>query len=259
MVYKSPGSSTISSGGCKEDASLEPWLKVARAKLAAEEALAELAKREGKLNYCTLRLAHVYGLYDVGFLARGLCLARVYQSQGKPMEWLWGSGLRINTVHVDDVCRAAWAAATWSRSNPPNSSSSSEDLLSDRAFNIVDGGDTSQQTLADIFKTIFGIKTGFQNTLISKFAKMNLDQVVDDVNEEILQPWADLLKQKGLGKGQGSPLSPFMEKELLRDCDLALNNDKAAKVLGWKVEKPKVTEEELRGVLASYERVGWWP
>ena len=258
MVYKPPGSSSISSGGCKEDSALKPWLKIAKAKLDAEEAVADLAKK-GKLNYVTLRLAHVYGPYDVGFLARGLCLARVYKSQGKPMKWLWGSSLRINTVHVEDVCSAAWAAAQWAREHPPNASSSPEDLMTERAFNIVDAGDTSQQTLADLFKPIFEIETGFQNTLISQFAKLNLDQVVDDVNDEILQPWADLLKEKGLGEGQGSPLSPFMEKELLKDADLSLNGEKATKTLGWELQKPKLTKAELEAILESYKALGWWP
>lgn len=258
MVYKPASSSTISSGGCTESAALKPWLKIARAKLAAEEALADMAKH-GKLNYGVLRLAHVYGPYDVGFLARGLCLARVYQSQGKPMKWLYGAALRINTVHVSDVCTAAWAAAVYCSSHPPSSSSSPESLLTERAFNVVDNGDTSQQTLADLFSKIFNIETGFQGSIISQFAKLNLDNVVDDVNEDILQPWADLLKDAKLEEGRGSPLSPFMEKELLRDCDLSLSGAKSGSILSWKCNKPRVTEEALREVLASYERVGWWP
>ena len=258
MVYKSPGASTISSGGCSESANLKPWLKIARAKLSAEEALAEIATKT-KLNYCTLRLAHVYGPYDVGFLSRGLCLARVYQSQKDQMKWLWGPNLRINTVHVDDVCRAAWTAAQWCSQHPPDRSVSASDLVTERAFNLVDDGDTSQQTLATIIQGIFDINTGFQGSVISQFAKFNLDNVVDDVNEDILQPWADLIKASGADRGQGSPLSPFMEKELLRDSDLCLDASKAHKTLGWTCQVPRLTEEGLRDVLASYERVGWWP
>ena len=128
-----------------------------------------------------------------------------------------------------------------------------------KAFNIVDAGDTSQQTLAELFKPLFGIETGFQNTVISQFAKHNLDRVVDDVNEEILQPWADLLKEKGLGEGQGSPLTPFMEKEFLKDADLSLNGEKAMKTFGWQLQKPKLTRAELEAVLESYRSLGWWP
>lgn len=256
MVYKPPSSSTIAGGGCTESAQLKPWLKIAKAKLTAEEALESLA-REQSLRYCTLRLPHVYGPYDIGFVARGLCLARVYQSQSKEMKWLWGKDLRIHTVHVSDVCTAAWRAAEWTAD--PENVPTKTTMAADRAFNIVDSGDTSQQTLATIIHGIFNIETGFQNSLISQFAKLNLDNVVDDVNDEILQPWADLIKMKGLGKGQGSPLTPFLEKELLKDHNLALNGDKAKAKLKWQPEKPRLNEELIREILASYESMEWWP
>ena len=190
-------------------------------------------------------------------MARGLCLARVYQSLKKEMKWLWGKDLRINTVHIDDVCKSAWLAAQWV-AKPANSPTKTT-TAADRAFNIADDGDTSQQMLAELIADIFDIETGFQGSLISQFAKLNLDSVVDDVNEEILQPWADLIKKKGLDGGQGSPLSPFMEKELIKDSNLCLNNGKAKSVLGWTLEKPRLREEELRKTLDSYERMRWWP
>ena len=251
MVYKPPSSSTIASGGCKENAQLKPWLKIAKYKLQAEEGLEKLAREEG-LQYAALRLAHVYGPYDVGFLARGLCLARVYQSQNHEMKWLWGKDLRVNTVHVHDVCQAAWLAAVWCAAHPYFSSPQ-------RAFNIADQGDTSQGTLAAIFGSIFRIPTGFQGTVVSTFAKLNLESVVDDVNEEILQPWADLLKEKGIR--DGGPLSPFMEKELLKDCDLCLDTARATDVLGWTAGEgqDRISEHGVREVVQSYERMGWWP
>ena len=262
-IYKAPNPSTISSGGCTETNPLKPWLKISKAKLAAEEALERLAQTAG-LRHATLRLGHVYGDYDIGFLARGLCLARVYQSLGKEMKWLWGKDLRINTVHISDVCTAAWSLAAWvsaSSSSSPSSDNSPNPTTTaaDRAFNLVDDGDLTQQDLADQFHEIFDIETGFQSSLISQFAKMNLDSVVDDVNEDILQPWADLIKKKGLEQGQGSPLSPFMEKELIKDCDLSLSNAKAKSVLGWEPERKKLTVEAIKGIIESYERMRWWP
>ncbi|MCJ1336218.1 hypothetical protein MMC09_001494 [Bachmanniomyces sp. S44760] len=264
MVYKPPGHSTIAQGGCTEDATIKPWLKLARYKAMAEEGLAKI---DG-LNYAVLRLAHVYGTYDVGFLARGLCLARVYQSKGEEMKWLYGKDLRINTVHVEDVCTAAWKAAEWCAANParPVSSSTSSSFSarpstnnasSSRIFNIADGGDTSQAALADLIHTHFSIPTGFQNTLISTFARFNLDSVVNDVNEDILQPWADLLHEKGITVS--GPISPFMEKELLRDCDLCLNAARAREVLGWVPSRSKLDEKAIEEVVDSYTRMGWWP
>ena len=252
MIYKPPSSSLVSSGGCSETSAYKPWLKIAKFKLQAEIGLEKLAKEQG-LQHVSLRLAHVYGPYDVGFLARGLCLARVYESQGKELKWLWGKDLRVNTVYVSDVCTAAWSAASWCSQHPPSPSTTA----ADRAFNIVDGGDTSQGTLATLFSNIFDLKTGFQGTMISTFAKLNLDSVVEDVNEEILQPWADLLKEKGIA--ESGPLSPFMEKELLKDCDLCLNRAKAATELEWNLQVDKLGVDQVRDVVESYRKRGWWP
>ncbi|KAI4206629.1 MAG: hypothetical protein LQ346_001019 [Caloplaca aetnensis] len=254
QIYKPPSSSTIKSAGCKEDAPTKPWTKLAKYKLFAEEELEKLRKSEG-LRYSVLRLGHVYGPYDVGFLARGLCLAKVYERKREEMKWLWTKDLRVNTVHVEDVCAAAFQAAKWCASVP----SEQEPSLPQRTFNIVDAGDTSQGTLATIFSQIFDLKTGFQGSLISSFARFNMESVVDDVNEEILGPWAELLKENGVT--DSGPLSPFMEKELLRDCDLCLDAGKARRTLGWKPGEGResLSVEGVRAVLDSYRRMRWWP
>ncbi|KAL8890997.1 MAG: hypothetical protein Q9205_005766 [Flavoplaca limonia] len=255
QIYKPPNSSTVKSGGCKEDAATKPWTKLAKYKLVAEEALENLRKTE-QLRYVVLRLGHVYGPYDMGYLARGLCLAKVYERKREEMKWLWTKDLRVNTVHVEDVCAAAFHAAKWCASPAADQEPAGLDKWT---FNIVDQGDTSQGTLATIFSQIFDLKTGFQGSLISSFARFNMESVVDDVNEEILGPWADLLKENGIT--DSGPLSPFMEKELLRDCDLSLDASRARKVLGWKVEdgRQALTVEGVRNVLDSYRRMGWWP
>ena len=197
-----------------------------------------------------LRAAYVWGDYDVGLLARALCLAKVYQKLGKEMKWLWTKDLRLQGVNVNSLCDAAWKAAAWCAS--PTSTSLAG---IDRIFNIAEG-DTSQGTLANIIAKVFNISTGFQGMLISSFARLNLESVTDDVNEEVLQPWADALKDKGMA-GSG-PLSPFIEKELLRECHLCLNAEKAERVLGWR-RRAGFDEEEVRGVVESYRRMGWWP
>ena len=254
QIYKSPSSSTVKSGGCKEDATTKPWTKLAKYKLQAELELEKLRKTEG-LCYTVLRLGHVYGRYDVGFLARGLCLAKVYEKKHENMKWLWTKDLRTHTVNVEDVCTAAWLAAKWCAALTPQQ----EPGLEQRAFNIVDKGDTSQGTLATIFSSLFDLETGFQGSLISNFARFNMESVVDDVNEEILGPWAELLRENGVV--DSGPLSPFMEKELLRDCDLCLNAGKAEHVLGWKCGEGKeaLTEEGVGAVVESYRKMGWWP
>ena len=260
----------------KEGDKLKPWLKLAKAKLEAEEALSRIPG----LNLVVLRLAHVYGEYDSGFVAKALCLARVYQEQEREMKWLWTEDLRINTVWVEDVVRAMWRAAEWRVQNrgtavegersasrrpsimggPGSGGGKGEDgpVSGTAVFNIADRGSTSQGTLARIISQVFAIKTGFQGSLISQFAKMNLEHVVDDLNEEILQPWADMLAKKGITRP--GPLSPFLEKELLKDTDLSLDGGSFERTCGFRYERENGLDVQgVREMVASYEKMGWWP
>lgn len=129
MVYKPEATPR------KETDKLKPWLKMAKWKLQAEE---DLAKIEG-LNLIVMRLPHVYGPYTSKFLATALCMARVYQSLGKEMKWLWKDELRSNTVHVEDVARALWTAADWY-------SKKEEPKPKPAVFNVVDHTNTCKCT-----------------------------------------------------------------------------------------------------------------
>lgn len=90
----------------------------------------------------------------------------------------------------------------------------------------------AQKTMADLMHETFKIETGFHGTLINTFARMNLDHVVDEVNDETLDPWADLQSQAGISST--TPLTPFMEKELLRDTDLSLDGSLFEQETGFK-------------------------
>lgn len=209
------------------DKTSKPHTKQAKWKLQAEE---DLAKIPG-LRLCVLRLPHVYGPYTGRWLGTQLALARVYQSREpkETMKWLWGSDLKTNTLHVEDSAGAMWAAALWRAKNDRIPNAPNEKIV----FNVVDKGATSQGSMASIIKEIFGIETGFQNSLVNTFARMNLDHVVDDVNDDTLDDWADLQEAADI-KENGGPLSPFMEKELLKDADLSLDGSRFESVVGFK-------------------------
>ncbi|KAF9735930.1 hypothetical protein PMIN06_006843 [Paraphaeosphaeria minitans] len=228
----------------KETDKTKPWSKLAKWKLQAEE---DLAKIEG-LNLLVFRMAHVYGPYTSKFLGTALCMARVYQSLGKEMKWLWKEDLRTNTVHVDDVVRALWTGAKWFIEAP---------RTSPQTFNIVDHGNTSQGVMAVLMHDTFNIGTGFHGTLISTFARMNLDHVVDEVNDETLDPWADLQTQAGISNN--TPLTPFMEKELLHNTDLSMDGSAFEQETGFTYQHEKLTKEEVETVIESYKTMGWWP
>jgi nucleoside-diphosphate-sugar epimerase len=245
MVYKSDSSPS------KEGDKLKPWSKIAVFKLQAEE---ELAKIEG-LNLVIVRLPHVYGPYASQWVATALCMARVYKHIEEEMKWLWTKDLRTNTAHIDDVTRALWDIAVWNAAGKDKWDSGSMGQVP--TFNVVDKGATSQGTLAVIIGEIFKIQTNFQGQLISTFARLNLDSVVDDVNDETLGPWADLLADAGITRP--GPLTPFMEKELLKDTDLSMDGSRLENVLGFKYEKPTMTKELVEEVIESYKNMKWWP
>ncbi|KAH8814986.1 hypothetical protein F5884DRAFT_159124 [Xylogone sp. PMI_703] len=246
MVYKSDSQPS------KEGDKLKPWSKIAVFKLQAEE---ELAKIEG-LNLAIVRLSHVYGEYTAQYVSTALCLARVCQHQEEEMKFLWTKELRCNTVHVTDAARAIWDVADWyAVKNKPNWDEKT--MGKTPIFNVVDDGQTTQGLVADLIGQIFKIETGFQGQLISTFARLNMDSVVDDINDDVLGPWADLLEEAGITRP--GPITPFMEKELLKDTDLSMDGSRLKQVLGFKYEKPKLTKELLQEVIDSYIRIGWWP
>ncbi|KAF4452419.1 NAD dependent epimerase dehydratase [Fusarium albosuccineum] len=245
MVYKSDSSSS------KEGDKLKPWNRIAVFKLQAEE---ELSKIEG-LNLVIVRLPHVYGPYASQWVATALSMARVYKHLEGEMKWLWTKDLRTNTAHIDDVTRALWSVAAWYDAGKAKWDEGSMGKIP--IFNIVDEGATSQGTMATIIGDIFQIETGFQGQLISTFARLNLDSVVDDVNDELLGPWADLLADAGITRP--GPLTPFMEKELLKDTDLSMDGSRLKAVLGFEYQKPRLTKELIEEVIESYKRMNWWP
>ncbi|KAI1641769.1 uncharacterized protein F4817DRAFT_354884 [Daldinia loculata] len=245
MVYKA------NSAPSKETDKLKPWSKIAVFKLQAEE---ELAKIEG-LNLVIVRLPHVYGPYASQWVATALCMARVYQAMGEDMKFLWTKDLYTNTAHIDDVTRALWSVAAWYDAGKANWDEKS--MGPTPTFNVVDKGTTNQGTIAEIIGQVFGIETGFQGQLLSNLARLNMDSVVDDVNDDVLGPWADLLTDAGITRP--GPLTPFMEKELLKDTDLSMDGSRLEAVVGFQYQKPVITKELVEEVIESYKRMKWWP
>ncbi|EGP87161.1 unnamed protein product [Zymoseptoria tritici ST99CH_3D7] len=235
------------------DKTTKPHTKQAKWKLAAETELAKIPK----LNLVVLRLPNVYGPYVGRWLGTQLALARLYSSRTPKatMKWLWSGDLRTNTIHVEDAARAIWLAAEWRSKNSSIPNAASADRI---VFNVVDRGQTTQGTLANIIKEIFDIETGFYNALVNTFARMNMDHVVDDVNDDTLDDWADLQEKAGV-KGNGGPLTPFMEKELLKDADLSLDGSRFEEVVGFVPKHERLSKQEVEAVIESYRTMKWWP
>lgn len=109
----------------KEDGPVEPWSFIGKWKQQVDNhifcfvffelIIFQVEKHISDipdLKYTILRLATVYGLGDRMGLTPRIIVASIYKHLGETMKLLWNSDLKINTVHVLDVCRAIWFVCT---------------------------------------------------------------------------------------------------------------------------------------------------
>jgi len=221
-----------------EDDKPKPWTKLAKAKLEAEE---ELKKIPG-LNLVIVRPAIVYGPGDIlGITPRIICAA-VYKYLNETMEFLWDKDLKMNTVHVEDVCAALWFLTVHGNSG--------------EVYNLADSNDTDQGTINKLLESIFGIKTGFMGSIKSKLAtSVAMKTVAETANEKHLKPWSDLCKAKGI---TNTPLTPYLDEELLYNNAYALDGTRITKA-GFNYKHPAVKEETIRETIKGFIALGYFP
>jgi nucleoside-diphosphate-sugar epimerase len=210
----------------KEDGKLKPFTVVAKFKLEAEKGLAAI---DG-LPLVVLRPATIYGPADTQGLAPRLICAAVYTQLKETMEFLWTGDLKLHTVHVRDVCKAIWLCC--------------EKAQPGSVYNLADHNDTTQKTVNKHIEKMFAIKTGFVGTIKSQAAKsLAMRQVVEDVNEKHLKPWSDLCKANNI---VNTPLTPYLDQELLYDNNISVDGSKIEKELGFTYDVPKMEASHLQ-------------
>ncbi|SAL98714.1 hypothetical protein [Absidia glauca] len=227
----------------KESSKIKPWTTIAKYKHQAEE---QLKKMEG-LNLIIIRPALTYGPGANTGLTPRLIIGRVYQYLNEEMTLLWSKDLKLNTVHVKDVSRACWHLALWYKPS---------DHKDPPVFNLADKQDTDQETINTHLRAIFNIQTGYHGSVVSTFAKMNLNSVVEDINEKHLQPWADILKANNV---QNSPLSPYLDPELLYNNAISVNGSAIEDQTGFKYSVPHLTQANLQQIIDEFKEMGLWP
>lgn len=221
----------------KENGKIDPWAKVASFRLQAEQVL-----QSKNIPVVILRPAYVYGIGDrTSLIPRVLCAA-TYKKTGETMKFLWKSKLAMNSVHVTDMCRAMWHAATTAE---PGST-----------YNIVDNTDLTQGKFNKILGSIFNIKTGFFNTAYSYAAKAAMTTAAEYSNEKHVPVWSELCQEHEI---LNTPLSPFMDKELLFNNSLCLNGSAFIEDTGFEYSVPECTEETVREVIDQYINQGIFP
>jgi len=217
---------------------ISPWTQLAKAKLKAEE---ELKKISG-LKLIIVRPAIVYGPGDIlGLTPRIICGA-VYKHLGETMEFLWDKELKINTVHVRDVCAALWHLLT--KGTPGE------------VYNLCDSNDTDQGAVNSYLESIFKIKTSFMGNVKSKLATaVAMKTVAETANEKHLKPWSDLCKASAINN---TPLTPYLDEELLYNNSTTIDGSKITKT-GFTYQHPKMTEEYIRETIKYFADLGYFP
>jgi len=237
FVYKSQCKKPAAEG-----AALGPWTAQAAAKARADAELLGMASA-GTLDLVLLRPAFVYGPADAtGLMPRVVCAA-AYVQLGTKMKLLWDAKMRVSTVHMHDVVRAALGAAT----------AAADALPSPPVFNLADAGHTDQGTVSAALGALFGIRTGFHGKLISNVARLKLSDVVDEANETHMAPWAALCREKGVGS---THLSPYIHKELLGHNHMFIDGSAIAQPapagLGFRYSAPAFDPQLLRAAVQQF-------
>jgi nucleoside-diphosphate-sugar epimerase len=216
QVYKADKSAAT------EESKISPWTVQAKYRFEAENAVRAVDGLESVI----LRPAIIYGPGDLTGLMPRMACAVVYKELGQKMQFLWTGDLRINTVHIRDVVRAMWAAREFENGS---------------VWNLADSNDTTQGKINELLGKVFGIETGFQGTLQSKAAtKIALSSVAEMVNNKHVPTFQKVAEKHQIAN---SPISPFLDKELLKDNHLSLDGSKITKDKGFAYEFPDVTEE----------------
>lgn len=217
---------------------MKPWTALAKASLKAEEEVAASG-----VSFNIVRPSIVYGPGDQGGITPRLIMGAVYQKLDKTMECLWDKGLRLNTVHVRDVVKALFLVATKSPEK--------------EIYNLCDSSDTDQGSVNKFIATLFGIKTDFMGSIQSSLAtSLAMKTVADVANEKHLKPWSDLCKEHGI---VDSPLTPYLDEELLYNNSTSLDGQKIVKNLGFVYDVPAVTVDLLYEVVMDFESKKFFP
>lgn len=214
-----------------EKAATNPWTAIAVAHLEAEGKIKAIAG----LNHIIVRPALVYGTADQLSLTPRLIIGSINKELNRKMECLYSKDLRLNTVHADDVAKALHFLTTHGESG--------------QTFNLADPNDTDCGKINQLLEEIFGIKTGFLNSIkMAAASQMGSKFLVGYANDDHLKPFSDACKKYGI---LDTPLTPYLDEELIKEVHVAVDGTAITK-LGFTYDHPTVTAESLREVMTDF-------
>ncbi|KAJ8595611.1 hypothetical protein M405DRAFT_806987 [Rhizopogon salebrosus TDB-379] len=230
-----------------------------------------------------LRIGFVYGPYvEFGLYALVITVASIYGYMNKPMKTPWGPGKDgVNTVHIDDVSGGLWACAKWiaSLGRQQANITAGEKIYfhNDKSkvkaiegacppdvqpiapiFNLVDDSEMTMAKGGSMITEFFGTTFEFYSFFENAVAKLKLDDIVEEINEHHVGTWTEMLQTSNPPIVQ-TPLNAYMDSWALSRRKLAYNNNKIKNVLGYKLNRPQFTHDELREVVDKWKAEGSWP
>jgi len=225
----------------KENGEIEPWTRIGNYRLKAEQELQRLQKEEG-LKVSILRASIVYGPGAVdGLMPRFVCAAG-YKDDKQKMTFFWTKGVRINTVHVRDVCSAMWLCA---RTEVP------------QILNLSDPSDFTQLDFNKLLSKLLNMQVGFVNKATDLAVRTSLSTAAAIANDRHVPRWAKITKDHKLELN--TPLSAFIDEEILKKNHYGVNGGKLSKVTGFKYQHPKPTLALFAEMLEDYQKRNFFP
>ncbi|XP_055529427.1 uncharacterized protein LOC129721178 isoform X2 [Wyeomyia smithii] len=222
----------------KEDCSIEPWSMVGKYKALTEQ---ELANVDG-LKYTIFRLPICYGTGDRKGLTPRILIAGIYKYLNETMKLLWTGSMKMNVVHVEDVCGALWELMR-------------NEQTAGETINICDDSEATQEIISDLLADIFGIKADYWGIVMSSMTKVDMVGAIEEINDKHLGPWAELCQKDGVFN---TPLTPYMNQELLLHKHLNLDNAKM-KSYGYQLKHPTIRREYLEEIIKDFIAMNHFP
>ncbi|KAJ1307224.1 hypothetical protein OPQ81_001338 [Rhizoctonia solani] len=235
------------------------------------------------LNLVILRIGAIYGPgNNWGIITPRIALGPVYKHLGLEMKYLWSGGVRLNTIHVDDVAGAMWACAKWmaERGRAQANAEAGEELhfFNDKAkcsevsfvppttsvpvaplFNLVDDSDSTQQTIGQLIANMFDIKFGFHGFFMNTLAKVDLDNMIQDINDMHVSTWFTLCQTSNPPIPPTGPISLFNEAHSFGLHSIAYSNAKFKRIIPYTLAHPQFNREEVEATIESFKAEGNWP
>jgi len=221
----------------KENEKVDLWNHEAKYKYQVEQEIGKYLS-----NYIIIRPAIVYGIGDRTGITPRLVVGGIYKHCKEMMKLPWTADVRTHTVHVTDLVRATHFLARKGKYG--------------QIYNIVDQGETTQGDVSSIVSEIFDINHDYWGSAFTTLAKLDLNEVTDEINEKHMEPWAKICLANGV---PNTPLTPYIHNDALVKKSICLSGKKLTETGFTDFQHPRLTKEGLEEVLQDFVATGMFP